>query len=70
MHHVNGPQVTHGGFFGETWTVEVLEVFQDLSSVGEEEFVQLLVVFGRFCELVQLSYLLSQSVHDLLLGLR
>lgn len=70
MHQVNGPQVTHGGFFGETWTVEVLEVFQDLSSVGEEEFVQLLVVFGRFGELVQLSYLLSQSVHDLLLGLR
>ena len=70
MHQVNGPQVTHGGFFCEAWTVEVLEVFQNLSPMGEEELVQLLIVFIRFGELVQVANLLPYTVNDLLLGLR
>ena len=69
MHHVNGPQVTHGGFFSEPRTVKVLEVFQDLSPVGEEVLVELFIVFGGLCELVQAAELLPQAVHDLLLGL-
>ena len=70
MHQVNGPQVTHAGFFCEAWTVEVLEVFQNLSSVSEKELVELFVVFGSFGELVQVADLLPYTVHDLLFGLR
>ena len=70
MHHVDCPQVTHGGFFGEAWTVEVLEVFQDLSPVVEEVLVQLLIVFGGLCKLVQAAKLLSKAVNYLLLSLR
>ena len=70
MHHVNGPQVTHGGFFSEPRTVEVLEVFQDLSPVGKEVLVQLLIVFGSLFELVQAAELLPHVVNYLLLGLK
>jgi hypothetical protein len=38
--------------------------------MGEEELVQLLVVFGSFGELMQVADLLPQAVHNLLLGLR